>query len=86
MSLFFFQTWAFARDYSVLNKGINEGQGFVFLKLFYVSELPSKQLVPTLFVFSRSHSDTNWYCFPLVSGVMVGLTMIAMIEFSGISV
>lgn len=75
----FFQTWAFAKDYSLLNRDIIEGQGFVLLKLFYVSKLPSKQLVPTLFVFSRSHRDRNW--FPSVLGVMVGLTMITKMEF-----
>lgn len=72
----FFQTCAFAKDYSVLNRGVSEGQGFVLLKLFYVSKLSSKQLVPTLFGFSRSHVNTDCYLFPSMSSVMSDLTII----------
>jgi len=59
----------------VLNRGTSEDQDFTLLKLFYVLVLSSKQLVPTLFGFSRSHRNTDWYLFPSMPSVMAGLTM-----------
>lgn len=47
MSLFF-QTGAFAKDYLVLNRGINENQGFLLLELFNASVLFSTH---TTFLF-----------------------------------
>lgn len=70
---YFFQTCAFSKaQVSVLNRSINESQGFVLLKLLYVSKLSSKQLVSTQF----GHSNRGEYVFPSICSVMAGLTLI----------
>lgn len=56
-----FLVMGFAKNYSVLNKDINEeDQVFVLQKLFCASMLTSTQLETMLVGFSKGYSNTNF--------------------------